>query len=164
MFFASSQDISFSPDSRWVAVSTLRGTTHIFPITPYGGQVGVRTHTSPRVVNRLSRFHRYAQYPWPSEFPEMDINIAIEWSSGNPAFDHFHRSAGIDESRTAPTASATATSSSSGRNSPNPNLAGTSPGVGSSSFGARQVLCSVSEKSPSSLQTFILYIFSSIHR
>ena len=53
-----SQDISFSPDSRWVAVSTLRGTTHIFPITPYGGQVGVRTHTSPRVVNRLSRFHR----------------------------------------------------------------------------------------------------------
>ena len=77
MFFASSQDISFSPDSRWVAVSTLRGTTHIFPITPYGGQVGVRTHTSPRVVNRLSRFHRYAQYPWPYEFPEMDKNIAI---------------------------------------------------------------------------------------
>ena len=84
MFFASSQDISFSPDSRWVAVSTLRGTTHIFPITPYGGQVGVRTHTSPRVVNRLSRFHRYAEYPWPYEFPEMDKNIAIEWSSGNP--------------------------------------------------------------------------------
>ena len=45
---------------RWVAVSTLRGTTHIFPITPYGGQVGVRTHTSTRVVNRLSRFHRSA--------------------------------------------------------------------------------------------------------
>ena len=55
------QDISFSPDSRWVAVSTLRGTTHIFPITPYGGQVGVRTHTSPRVVNRLSRFHRFVK-------------------------------------------------------------------------------------------------------
>ena len=54
------QDIAFSPDSRWVAVSTLRGTTHIFPITPYGGPVGVRTHTSTRVVNRLSRFHRSA--------------------------------------------------------------------------------------------------------
>ena len=54
------QDIAFSPDSRWVAVSTLRGTTHIFPITPYGGPVGVRTHTSSRVVNRLSRFHRSA--------------------------------------------------------------------------------------------------------
>lgn len=54
------QDIAFSPDSRWVAVSTLRGTSHIFPITPYGGPIGVRTHTSTRVVNRLSRFHRSA--------------------------------------------------------------------------------------------------------
>ncbi|CAB4064391.1 Breast carcinoma-amplified sequence 3 homolog,Breast carcinoma-amplified sequence 3 [Lepeophtheirus salmonis] len=54
------QDIAFSSDSRWVAVSTLRGTTHIFPITPYGGPVGVRTHTSDKVVNRLSRFHRSA--------------------------------------------------------------------------------------------------------
>ena len=43
-----------------MAVSTLRGTTHIFPITPYGGPVGVRTHTSTRVVNRLSKFHRSA--------------------------------------------------------------------------------------------------------
>ncbi|ODM93590.1 Breast carcinoma-amplified sequence 3, partial [Orchesella cincta] len=54
------QSISFAPDSRWVAVSTLRGTTHIFPITPYGGHVSARTHTSHRVVNRLSRFHRTA--------------------------------------------------------------------------------------------------------
>lgn len=53
-------DVAFSLDSRWVAVSTLRGTTHIFPITPYGGPITVRTHTSPRVVNRLSRFHRSA--------------------------------------------------------------------------------------------------------
>ena len=72
------QDVAFSPDSRyqswlrrerpvltltparWVAVSTLRGTTHIFPVCPYGGPVGVRTHTSARVVNKLSRFHRSA--------------------------------------------------------------------------------------------------------
>ena len=33
-------------------MSTLRGTTHIFPICPYGGPVGVRTHTSHRVVNK----------------------------------------------------------------------------------------------------------------
>lgn len=32
----------------------------MFPITPYGGPVGVRTHGSPHVVNRLSRFHRSA--------------------------------------------------------------------------------------------------------
>lgn len=39
------QDISFSYDSRWVAVSSFRGTTHVFPITPYGGQPGFRTHS-----------------------------------------------------------------------------------------------------------------------
>ena len=54
------QDVTFTTDSRWVAVTTLRGTTHVFPISPYGGSVGVRTHTSQRVVNRLSRFHRSA--------------------------------------------------------------------------------------------------------
>uniref|UniRef100_A0A182Q1Q0 BCAS3 domain-containing protein n=1 Tax=Anopheles farauti TaxID=69004 RepID=A0A182Q1Q0_9DIPT len=54
------QDVAFSLDSRWVAISTLRGTTHVFPVTPYGGPAGVRTHGSPHVVNRLSRFHRSA--------------------------------------------------------------------------------------------------------
>jgi breast carcinoma-amplified sequence 3 len=54
------QDISFSFDSRWVAVSTVRGTTHVFPTTPYGGPCGFRTHSAPHVVNRLSRFHRSA--------------------------------------------------------------------------------------------------------
>lgn len=29
--------IAFSLDSRWVSVSTVRGTVHVFPITPYGG-------------------------------------------------------------------------------------------------------------------------------
>lgn len=29
--------LAFSFDSRWVAVSTVRGTVHVFPITPYGG-------------------------------------------------------------------------------------------------------------------------------
>ncbi|RVE43118.1 hypothetical protein evm_012234, partial [Chilo suppressalis] len=57
------QDIAISPDSRWAAVSTLRGTTHIFAVSPYGGPCGVRTHTQPRVVNRLSRFHRSAGLP-----------------------------------------------------------------------------------------------------
>lgn len=52
--------MSFSPDSRWVTVSTLRGTTHVFPVTSYGGNVGTRTHATPHVVNRMSRFHRSA--------------------------------------------------------------------------------------------------------
>ncbi|XP_012224640.2 microtubule-associated protein futsch isoform X2 [Linepithema humile] len=54
------QDMVFSSDTRWAAVSTVRGTTHVFPVAPYGGPVGVRTHSTPHVVNRLSRFHRSA--------------------------------------------------------------------------------------------------------
>lgn len=57
------QDIAISGDSRWAAVSTLRGTTHVFALSAYGGACGVRTHTAPRVVNRLSRFHRSAGLP-----------------------------------------------------------------------------------------------------
>ncbi|OWR44363.1 Breast carcinoma-amplified protein 3 [Danaus plexippus plexippus] len=57
------QDICISGDSRWAAISTLRGTTHVFAISPYGGAIGVRTHTQPRLVNRLSRFHRSAGLP-----------------------------------------------------------------------------------------------------
>ena len=37
LYLCQVQDISVANDSRWVAVSTLNGTTHIFPITPYGG-------------------------------------------------------------------------------------------------------------------------------
>lgn len=54
------QDMVFSLDSRWTAVTTARGTTHVFPISPYGGPATFRTHGSAEVVNRLSRFHRSA--------------------------------------------------------------------------------------------------------
>ena len=65
----------FSNDSRWIAVSTLNGTTHVFPILLYGGEIcfiltvnmhnnlgsiTVRTHTNHRVVNQLSRYHTSA--------------------------------------------------------------------------------------------------------
>ena len=53
-------DLGFSLDSRWVSVATHRGTTHVFPICPYGGAISTRTHCGPRVVNKLSRFHRSA--------------------------------------------------------------------------------------------------------
>uniref|UniRef100_A0A8C1PIQ4 BCAS3 microtubule associated cell migration factor n=1 Tax=Cyprinus carpio TaxID=7962 RepID=A0A8C1PIQ4_CYPCA len=54
------QDICFSHDCRWVVISTLRGTSHVFPINPYGGAPCARTHVSPRVVNRMSRFQKSA--------------------------------------------------------------------------------------------------------
>ncbi|CAF2969333.1 unnamed protein product [Rotaria sp. Silwood2] len=52
--------MTFTIDSRWLAVSTKRGTTHLFAINPYGGVVNVRTHTKPHVVNKTSRYHRTA--------------------------------------------------------------------------------------------------------
>ncbi len=48
--------MAFSSDSRWVAVSTLNGTTHVFPMSAYGGEPTVRTHTPSRVVNKMSQF------------------------------------------------------------------------------------------------------------
>ncbi|KAI1893384.1 hypothetical protein AGOR_G00123180 [Albula goreensis] len=54
------QDICFSHDCRWAVISTLRGTSHVFPINPYGGPPCARTHMSPRVVNRVSRFQKSA--------------------------------------------------------------------------------------------------------
>ncbi|CAF0792024.1 unnamed protein product [Rotaria sp. Silwood1] len=50
--------MTFTTDSRWLAVSTKRGTTHLFAINPYGGVANVRTHTKPYVVNKTNRYHR----------------------------------------------------------------------------------------------------------
>lgn len=66
------QDIQFSSDSRWVAVSSLRGTTHIFPITPYGGPIGLRTHSTPHIVNKLSRYFQ-------TIFLKYEIYIYVTW-------------------------------------------------------------------------------------
>nr|CAB3225211.1 breast carcinoma-amplified sequence 3 homolog [Phallusia mammillata] len=54
------QGLCFSWDRRWLVANTLRGTCHVFPVAPYGGSPCVRTHTSDRVVNRSSRFHKSA--------------------------------------------------------------------------------------------------------
>lgn len=72
------QDMCFSQDSRWVAISTLRGTTHVFPINPYGGVPCARTHMSPRVVNRMSRFQKSAGL----EEIEPELNRAAALGGG----------------------------------------------------------------------------------
>merc|ERR1712137_90938 len=36
--------VRFTSDSHWVAVRTSKGTTHLFPINPEGGEVNTRTH------------------------------------------------------------------------------------------------------------------------
>ena len=71
----------FSNDSRWVTVSTLNGTTHVFPITPYGGDITVRTHTSSRVVNQLSRFHTSAGI---EAFPSTSSSSSSSSHSSRP--------------------------------------------------------------------------------
>ncbi|KAG6543390.1 hypothetical protein Mapa_015304 [Marchantia paleacea] len=40
------QDISFSSDSQWLAVSSSRGTSHLYAISPFGGPVGPQTHSA----------------------------------------------------------------------------------------------------------------------
>uniref|UniRef100_A0A3P8UVE5 BCAS3 microtubule associated cell migration factor n=1 Tax=Cynoglossus semilaevis TaxID=244447 RepID=A0A3P8UVE5_CYNSE len=83
------QDMCFSQDSRWVAISTLRGTTHVFPINPYGGAPCARTHMSPRVVNRMSRFQKSAGL----EEIEQDLNrvaVPIPGLSSSPSGSPLH--------------------------------------------------------------------------
>ncbi len=50
------QDVAFTLDSRWVAISTIRGTTHVFPITPYGGRQLGRSLQIPVVSKRIYAF------------------------------------------------------------------------------------------------------------
>ena len=56
------RNISFSNDSRWLAIGTKRGTTHIFPLNSYGGPVNARTHSKPYVVNRTAKHQRTAGF------------------------------------------------------------------------------------------------------
>lgn len=56
------RNISFSSDSRWLAIGTKRGTTHIFPLNCYGGVINARTHSKPYLVNRTTKHQRTAGF------------------------------------------------------------------------------------------------------
>eukprot|EP00854_Cymbomonas_tetramitiformis_P016265 gene16265-19300_t len=43
---ASIDGLAFSSNSRWLAVSSARGTTHVYAIQPQGGEVGCDTHVA----------------------------------------------------------------------------------------------------------------------
>ena len=45
------QHMEVSPDGRWVAVGTLKGTVHVFAINPYGGQPDLRSHMDTKIWN-----------------------------------------------------------------------------------------------------------------
>jgi len=76
-------DVAFSDDNRWVAISTNHGTTHLFPITPYGGPSSLRTHGG-KLVNKESRFERTAGLT--SEHVTRNINHHAPAKPGQPAF------------------------------------------------------------------------------
>ncbi|KAI7855922.1 hypothetical protein BDC45DRAFT_567880 [Circinella umbellata] len=44
-------DVHFSTDSLWCTVSTARGTTHVYPINPYGGATEIISHVQGKVLN-----------------------------------------------------------------------------------------------------------------
>ncbi|XP_071946619.1 BCAS3 microtubule associated cell migration factor-like [Antedon mediterranea] len=80
------QDVCFTNDSRWICISTMRETTHVFPITPYGGSVGIRTHTAPKIVNKESRFHKSAGL----EEIQTSDKRSISSLSNSPTSQGFH--------------------------------------------------------------------------
>ena len=76
------RNICFSGDSRWLAISTKRGTTHIFPLNPYGGPVNMRTHSKPHVVNRSTKHQRSAGFTETDDIPYFP-----KAASASPASD-----------------------------------------------------------------------------
>jgi hypothetical protein len=54
------QDVAFSPDGRWIAASSARGTTHVFAIYPIGGPVSTFTHVPPTTPNRVPHTSGFA--------------------------------------------------------------------------------------------------------
>eukprot|EP01132_Coremiostelium_polycephalum_P004000 gene4000-5002_t len=59
---ASVQGISINPTSKWVALTTSRGTTHIFAINPLGGDVSIHSHII-RNPNSRKPYDYYSTIP-----------------------------------------------------------------------------------------------------
>ncbi|ORY03611.1 hypothetical protein K493DRAFT_311645 [Basidiobolus meristosporus CBS 931.73] len=57
------EDIVFSADSKWLSVSTGRGTTHIYAINPYGGPPNVLSHVKRRIENERTQHNRSSEEP-----------------------------------------------------------------------------------------------------
>ncbi|KAJ1966671.1 hypothetical protein IWQ62_002317 [Dispira parvispora] len=89
---ASVENILFSADSQWVAVSTGRGTTHVFPINPQGGPVDAPAHLGPMVaVTPLDLAYSFANggSAWRAESTSVSPAVRIKQKppstpTGNP--------------------------------------------------------------------------------
>jgi hypothetical protein len=93
------RNICFSNDSRWLAISTKRGTTHIFPLNSYGGPVNARTHSKPYVVNRTAKHQRTAGFiesdnehlTHGSSFAKMPLLNNSSLANSNNSIDSQHQ-------------------------------------------------------------------------
>jgi len=93
------EDISFSNNSQWVNVTSARGTTHIFPINPFGGCPSVYSHTNEKndggpfplnqpVSNELENLNALEKIRQTSPlFPGGDENAAssASYNTANPS-------------------------------------------------------------------------------
>jgi hypothetical protein len=92
------QDISFSGDSQWIAVSSSRGTNHLFAISPFGGVVGPQTHGTVPVDGLIGPTLTPAPtFPWwsstgpvrvnqqalPPPPPAINLNVVSRIKNGN---------------------------------------------------------------------------------
>ena len=83
------RDISFSFDSRWLAINTKRGTTHIFPINIDGGIVNARTHSKPFVANKISKHQRTSGFLENEIFKTDDSDANPSQLTNNPKLRSF---------------------------------------------------------------------------
>uniref|UniRef100_A0A7I4EFI3 BCAS3 domain-containing protein n=1 Tax=Physcomitrium patens TaxID=3218 RepID=A0A7I4EFI3_PHYPA len=69
------QDISFSGDSYWIAVSSSRGTNHLYAISPFGGVVGPQSHGTVPIDGLIGPSLTQAPvFPWWSNTGPLSLN------------------------------------------------------------------------------------------
>jgi len=57
------QDISFSDDSKWIMISSSRGTSHLFAINPQGGHVNIQSYDDDSFTTKNSGLGTTANHP-----------------------------------------------------------------------------------------------------
>lgn len=71
------QDISFSDDSRWIMISSSRGTNHLFAISPFGGPIDFLLPDTNSTSRMLSQQNMYASGP------PITVSVVSRIRSGN---------------------------------------------------------------------------------
>jgi hypothetical protein len=56
------EGVNVSDDGRWIAVGTKHCTVYVFPVNPYGGKPGNRSHLEGRVQNVSELVSKLASY------------------------------------------------------------------------------------------------------